>query len=334
MNAFFISRPNPDIGVSISWRFNVSYFQLKCFSYSLYLNLIWFMRRNFGIKAYGIGWVATKIGSEYDFMFHGVPFRFVPSASRSYCLLPGGIANEPETHLFLEKVLENRADVLFVDVGASIGEFAIPMAHDPRICKVIAFEPHPESNKALSESAKQVPNGKLVIVQKGVGASEGVAKFSLSMNSPTAAGIHDLHGQGGSAEIQICALDDALQAETNQPAILMIDIEGGELDALKGGIKFIRTNQPLIIFEYNLVTEKFFLLDQAAQFLGNDYRIYRLRHAHYKGNQSSEAGCLDADLSTTWNVVALPASGPWKNLAGQKNLFISKAANHLDSIST
>ncbi len=299
----------------------MSSIQYKYFAYSLYLNLIWFFRRNFGIKAYGIGWVASKLGSEFGFIFRGVPFRFVPYACRSYCLLPGGIANEPETHMFFGKVLLNRSNVLFIDVGASIGEFAIPMAHDSRIIKVIAFEPHPLSNKALQESAKQTPIGKLEIIQKGVGASIGVAKFTLSNNAPTAAGLHQNDVEGGSTEILISTLDSILQDITNQPAILMIDIEGGELEALRGAVEFIKSAQPLIIFEYNKVTEKYFKLDQAAICLGEDYRLYRLRHAHYSANHRSEIGCLDNDFSNTWNVVALPVSGPWKNLAVQENLF-------------
>lgn len=124
--------------------------------YISYLRLIWWARRRFGIKAYGIGWMASKVSRDFHFIFKGVPFIFSTLAARSYCLLPAGIANEPETHAFLDKALSFVPGVVFIDIGASIGEFAIPMAHDVRVKKVLAFEPHPASNTALRVSAHLV----------------------------------------------------------------------------------------------------------------------------------------------------------------------------------
>ncbi len=154
-----------------------------------WLRTAWFFRKTFGTKAYGIGWAASKVRCAFDFSFRGVPFQFLPSAARSYCLLPAGIPNEPETHQFLERVLTGRSHVLFVDVGASIGEFAIPMAHDPRVSKVLAFEPHPETCQALRASARTAPAGKIEIVQQGVSAASGWTFFELSAIAPTAARI-------------------------------------------------------------------------------------------------------------------------------------------------
>lgn len=275
-----------------------------------WLRTAWFFRKTFGIKAYGIGWAASRVRCAFDFSFQGVPFRFIPSAARSYCLLPAGIANEPETHQFLERVLTGRSHVLFVDVGASIGEFAMPMAHDPRVSKVLAFEPHPETCEALQASAIMAPAGKIEIVQQGASAASGWASFEMSASAPTAAGIR------GSAEgeIELCTLDDAVRADEGQAVILLIDIEGGELEALRGGLNFIIRHHPLIIFEYNATTQKYFPLSAAAELLGPSYQIYRLR---------SDDGRLDRDLSMTWNVVALPNSGPCQNLSNLEGLFAS-----------
>lgn len=292
---------------------NVKSCGLRCFVYLVYLKVIWFLRRHLGIKAWGLGFVASKIGCEFDFQFRGVPFRFMPYAARSYCLLPAGIANEPETHLFLGRVLASRSDVVFVDVGASIGEFAVTMAHDSRVSKVMAFEPHPESNMALHVSAKKAPAGKLEIIRKGVASTAGTAAFELSTRAPMAAGLRSLVGAGdGCAAIELCTLDDTVDFETDRPVIVLIDIEGGELDALRGGLAFIRRSQPLIIFEYNEVTRKYFQLNEAASLLGDEYQIFRVR---------SEDGLLDSDFSNTWNVVALPKSGPWRNWQQARELF-------------
>jgi hypothetical protein len=83
----------------------------------------------FKIKAHGIGLVSDFIDIDFKFKFKNSIFIFLPSACRSYGLLPAGIANEMETHLFLASVLDfSIHPVVFVDVGASIGEFVITMA--------------------------------------------------------------------------------------------------------------------------------------------------------------------------------------------------------------
>ncbi len=104
-----------------------------------------------------------------------------------------------------------------------------------------------------------------------------------------------------------------MQADWDQAVIVLIDIEGGELAALTGGSGFIARYHPLIIFEYNATTRKYFPLSAAATLLGSTYQIVRLR---------SEDGRLDEDLSATWNVVALPKAGPWQNLAHLEGLLV------------
>jgi FkbM family methyltransferase len=246
-------------------------------------------------------------------LFRKVPFVFIPSAARSYCLLPAGIPNEPETHQFLARVLAGRTSVVFIDVGASIGEFAIPMAHDSRISKVVAYEPHPKSHNALVESAKFIASGKIEIIRKGVADSCGSASFNLRSAAPTTAGFCHSNSSMSAESIEICTLDDSLKYETGQPFILLIDVEGGELNALRGGVKFIHSTQPLIVFEYNAITRQHFDLSDAMKVLGPSYTTFRMR---------SEDGRLDSNLSDTWNVAAIPNAGPWENLSALKDLFL------------
>lgn len=293
----------------------LSYCQIfKLGAYRTYLKIIWFLRRSFGIKAYGLGWVASKIRFPFLFKFEGVPFQFVPSASRSYCLLPAGIPNEPETHKFLQRILDERSNVMFVDVGASIGEFVITMSHNSHVSKILAFEPHIQSSNALLESARYAPPGKIEVIRKGVSSSSGLAVFDFSSRSPTAAGIRNATANTEGDFIQTCTLDEILKPEPGQQVVLLIDIEGGELHALQGGLNFIQGFYPLIVFEYNHITRQFFQLSDVMKLLGSSYTIMRLR---------PEDGRLDNDLSSTWNVVALPNKGVWANLSEVKELFIS-----------
>lgn len=274
--------------------------------YLAYLKTLWRLRQIFKIKAYGLGWTASRVGCEFDFTFRGAPFRFVPAAARSSCLLPAGIPNEPETHRFLDRVLEGKSNVLFIDVGASVGEFAIPMAHDPRVGRVLAFEPSPSTYAALGASAVAAPAGKLAVDDRAVGAGQGVGAMDLRARSPSAAALRPVGGHDVEP-VEICALDDVVHPHPGQAVILLIDIEGGELEALRGARGMIRTARPLIIFEYNSTTRACFELQDARQVLGASYRLFRLR---------SSDGRLDDDLDHTWNVVAVPDGGPWREGRG------------------
>ena len=288
---------------------------IKKIKHSIYISfvkVVWFLRKNFLIKVYGLGYSASKIDFEFPFLLNGARFQFVPSAAKSFGYLPAGIPNEPETHLFLQYVLNGMDDVLFIDVGASIGEFVITMACDSRVSKVFAFEPHHQSRHALHKSAQYAPLGKIEISGKGISFENGFSNFNFSERAPTAAGILNLESSQ-QGEIEICTLDNAVQPKSGQPVILLIDIEGGELNALRGGMELIHDANPLIIFEYNATTRKFFLLKDAMELIGKNYSFHRLR---------SGDGRLDNDLSTTWNVVALPCFGPWARLKNIKDLFV------------
>ena len=59
---------------------------------------------------------------------------------------------------------------------------------------------------------------------------------------------------------------------------MLIDVEGSELEVLKGGREFILRNNPLIIFEYNEVTKSVFKLEQVYElFPKNQWALFRLR---------------------------------------------------------
>jgi len=285
---------------------------IKLNIYFLYLYFILFIRKIFGIKAYGLGWVASKINHKFSFAFNGAHFEFVPTAARSYGFLPLGFPNEPETHLFLERILDGKSDVLFIDVGASVGEFVIPMSHDSRISKILAFEPNSLSREALMESAKYSPAGKIEIIGMGVSSKKGFANFDTSENAPMTSRICSKDSISQGIQIEICTLDGVVKLNLGQPVLILIDIEGGELNALVGGIELIRKSLPLLIFEYNNVTRQVFLLSEAIELLGPSYAFFRLR---------SNDGVLDTNFSLTWNIVALPLEGPWAEIRGVKGLF-------------
>jgi hypothetical protein len=80
--------------------------------------------------------------------------------------------------------------------------------------------------------------------------------------------------------------------------ILLIDVEGAEPMVIRGGMEFIKQNNPMIIFEFNKVSKKHFNLIDIQNILGESYLIYRIKHD----------GSLDQDFSNSWNCAAIPAN--------------------------
>jgi hypothetical protein len=96
--------------------------------------------------------------------------------------------------------------------------------------------------------------------------------------------------------------------------VLMIDVEGYEPKVLMGGGRFIERIQPLIIFEYNFVSKRYFRLGNIQDILGPGYRIYRLR----------VDGLLDGENEKAWNCVAIPVGTEFEKFADS---FIQSCTN-------
>jgi hypothetical protein len=120
-----------------------------------------------------------------------------------------------------------RASVV-LEIGASDGYYAVYFASRPNVQRVVAFEGYAptlerfRANVLLNDPAY---TRKLVVVDKYVGNRD---------------------------EGQWCSVDRALPeyaAGIAGPVLLKIDIEGGELDALKGAEQTLRTRECLLIVE-------------------------------------------------------------------------------------
>jgi FkbM family methyltransferase len=287
--------------------------------YKFFLKTSWLLYEKLNIRARGIGVASDYIKFEFPFLFKDCEFKFVPIAGRSYGLLPAGLPNEPETHIFLHSILSiSTKPVIFVDIGASIGEFVITMANDKRVAKVYAFEPHPKTFMALSASASGL-KGKIELFEAAVGEKKGELFFSASDKSPTGAGFGSVQKESA-IRVAVCRIDETLDAIEDLPVIVLIDIEGGELSAIRGGLSFVGSRQPLVIFEYNMVSKNFFTLEQMQESL-KDYNFFRLQ---------SFTGKLDKNLVDTWNIVAIPGNGYWSELRGHKHLF-DRSVNNGDN---
>jgi len=215
-----------------------------------------FFVRIFGKQLRGLGFALRTLRHEFIFKVHGLKFWFNPKCAAAYCVMPGGYWNEPETHVFLDSVLDKvTGTVDFIDVGASIGEMVIPLATHKKVRHVTAFEPQFECASAIERSAQLNGIKNLSVVSCAASDKSGTVHFSSSINNPTAASISSADS-GKYFDVPRVAIDEIIPPPSeNTLLVVLIDVEGHEPEVLRGAQRLIKEAQPLIIFEYNATSE-------------------------------------------------------------------------------
>ena len=209
--------------------------------------------------------------------------------------------NEPETHLFINKILDgNSSNFIFIDVGANVGEFIADVSSYSNIVEIHAFEPIKECVRAIQESCALNGFKNAHIYNKLVGASSGTAEFFQSGNISNSSIYSNGPELNSPCNIEVVRLDDIFANCTNTNSILLIDVEGFEPNVLEGGNKFILRTLPIIIFEYNFVSKLHFSIDDILSRLDSSWCIYRLR----------SDGFLDSKHDEAWNCVAFSKHSP------------------------
>lgn len=255
-----------------------------------------------GIKIKGLGYVQRFLKNEFVFIFQGKKFYYAPLIEGSYDYILIDKSNEPETQLFLSKILPVLNMSNFIDVGASVGEFVISACKQPGVRQIFAFEPRPECAYVLKKNAELNNENKIMVYQFALSDIKENIDFHLNPGG-TSSGLYSNSMSEKIINIQTTTLDSILPRTLNN-AIILVDVEGAEPKVLRGGINFIRNNNPLIIFEFNNISKQHFGLPEIEGLLGESYSIYRLR-----GD-----GDLDLDFHNSWNCVAIPANSVFSDI--------------------
>lgn len=136
----------------------------------------------------------------------------------------------------------NPLDLCF-DIGANIGDRTAALLLSGN--KVVAIEPQPECVKHIRKRFQtKIDEYKLIVIQNAVGSKEGSAKLQLTRTS-TIASMNPNWIQrvkerrfkkfnwNRSIEVRVQTLDKLI-AHYGKPEFIKIDVEGYELEVLKG----------------------------------------------------------------------------------------------------
>lgn len=166
-------------------------------------------------------------------------------------------------------------DQIFIDVGAHIGKWSVFMAQNG--CRVISFEPNQDLFNLLcvnmDQSKKHCKLEKMM-----VGSKNGTQQMFISKDHPATSSKYQKKEL--KERLPITKLDSFLnwRGYNSRVGLIKIDVEGMELEVLKGSQETLKENAPKIIFE--AWNEK--RLRNIAKFLSKfQYHIVKIDEFNY-----------------------------------------------------
>lgn len=169
-----------------------------------------------------------------------------------------------------------------LDIGANMGSHALYYADIFNL--VHAFEPNPPTYRQLQGNAALNPDLSIHVhpfgLSKGNGSLDFVSQFGAEGNLGSSAFVpkddkQDLGSKQKIVQLPVRCGDDVMgEWGIDRVDAIKIDVEGHEIDVLKGLQNTIKRDRPLIVFEY--MTERMKPLggDEEIMRIIGDYGLY------------------------------------------------------------
>jgi FkbM family methyltransferase len=153
-------------------------------------------------------------------------------------------------------LVDRRGDV--IDVGAQVGFYALAFAEELESGTVHAFEPVRSNAQRLSENVKENQKEEVVdIYQIALGDRQKRAHVEVEGKGRSTTGnAFEVRGKveefaEGTETVEYAPLDSVTEINPENCRLIKVDIEGGEVNFLKGAEKFIQRGRPYIYGEFN-----------------------------------------------------------------------------------
>jgi FkbM family methyltransferase len=142
-----------------------------------------------------------------------------------------------------------RPDATYVDVGTNRGQLLGEALRVSPAGRHIAFEPIPELAAQVRRDFAQVDTRELAL-----SAQPGTAEFCHFKTMDGWSGLRrspevsDERGHPQYIQVRLSTLDAELADAS--PRVVKIDVEGAELDVVRGGREVLARSRPFVIFEH------------------------------------------------------------------------------------
>jgi FkbM family methyltransferase len=151
-----------------------------------------------------------------------------------------------------EKEAKVKPGDVVLDVGAHIGSFTLKAAKEVGLeGRVVSFEPSSENFKLLTLNVNSNDYGNATLFNVAVGSAPGTAKLNLGSRKGTNSLLSDSGVENvGTEQVPIRTLDSVTdELKLSKVSFVKIDVEGFELEVLKGARNILASNHPSIAME-------------------------------------------------------------------------------------
>lgn len=195
-----------------------------------------------------------------DFFLSGEEIEFKKNVHEKYASLPSSFRiPEEKRHLvdpvqfglayglkFVPEECLNLKEKDVIDGGGFCGDSAVAFCdYSPR--KVFSFEPGPESFFLMRQIVElNAREDKIETVPKALARETGTSVLYTAGGEDDGAGFRK-QDHKSTIEVPCTSIDDFVEHHQIKPGLIKLDIEGGELDAIYGAVKTIRSFTPVLI---------------------------------------------------------------------------------------
>lgn len=202
---------------------------------------------------------------------------------------------------------------VFWDIGANVGSISLPIAHSTPGVRVEAFEPSPRVFHRLRTNLSLNPDltPRVRLHPWALSMTTGEASFYASKET-TNSGVgglgHSRNREDRAVSVTVKRGDDLIaEGAVAPPDLIKIDVEGFEIEVLRGLEAFLRTTPKLaLIYEHQLyrLIERAKPIEEVSHFLeALGFELRMIRHS----NRATLAThpLRHADLESDCDIVAL-----------------------------
>lgn len=179
----------------------------------------------------------------------------------------------------LKSVLQPNSNC--IDIGCHKGEILDWMVRFAPKGTHHAVEPIPYLFKALNEKYTQ---SNIHLHALALSDSAGKLDFNVVKNAPAYSGIKQRKYAIQNPDVEIIEVDvkrlDDLIPVNQAVRLIKIDVEGAELDVLKGATRILKECRPYVMFEFGLGSAEFYNASPEAMFalmLENNMHLFSLK---------------------------------------------------------
>lgn len=202
--------------------------------------------------------------------------------------------------LVMASVLGSASNCL--DVGANEGDFLYDMVRLAPFGRHIGYEPLPYLAQALVSRFPTVD-----IRNCAVSNQEGTSSFAYVSNGAGWSGLrryeYDFNAKVEELTVRVVRLDDDLPADYS-PNLILVDVNGGEVELFEGAIRTLTKARPIVLFEHGMAVRSY------GHELGDVYPVLA-DECHLRIYDLDGSGPLSRDQL----VDAIQGQGKWNFMA-------------------